>query len=207
MYYLRNPDREAGKAGRTTTRVSGVRETDEAGVECSGNRTVVVQQGEFMKKPKTQQQLDRATDLRLQRSYGITLADYNKLLLAGDGKCWICKSPPGARRLHVDHDHSWKKAGINAEREETGGWTLWAIYEGENYLCSAPKKADAKRCLLEKLKRASVRGLLCSWCNRGLRFYHDSAESLMRAHEYIEEFGWGNTAKILERPLTGQETK
>jgi hypothetical protein len=160
-----------------------------------------------MKKPKTQQQLDRATDLRLQRSYGITLEEYDKLLAAGDGKCWVCRAAPGTRRLHVDHDHGYKKAGIIAEKDERGGWTLWAIYNGENYSGFSSKRADAKQSLLNKLKRAGVRGLACHLCNRGLQLFKSSPESLMRAHEYIEEFGWGNTAKILGNPLTGQETK
>ena len=158
-----------------------------------------------MKKPKTQQQLDRATDLRLQKTYNITLDDYNKLLAAGDGKCWICQFPPGTRRLHVDHDHGYKKAGIVAEKDEIGGWTLWAIYNGNNYHCSAPKRADARQGLLNKLKRASIRGLACHLCNRGLQMFKSSPEALMRAHEYIENFGFGHTAKILESPLTGQK--
>ena len=158
-----------------------------------------------MKKPKTQQQLDRATDLRLQKTYNITLDDYNKLLAAGDGKCWICQSLPGTRRLHVDHDHSWKKVKITTTNY-SDCWQAIAGYNGAEYYDTGRTKSGVLREVKRQLKRASVRGLCCAWCNRGLRFYKDNAESLMRAHEYIENFGFGHTAKILESPLTGQET-
>lgn len=48
---------------------------------------------------------DRAADLRLQREYGITLAQYNKVLKFQDGVCAICERPPGRTRLSVDHCH------------------------------------------------------------------------------------------------------
>jgi hypothetical protein len=41
----------------------------------------------------------------LKRTYGISEADYYHLLLAHDGRCWICDKPPKKRRLHVEHDH------------------------------------------------------------------------------------------------------
>lgn len=37
--------------------------------------------------------------------YGITEGDYAAKLAAQNGVCAICKSPPGQKRLHVDHDH------------------------------------------------------------------------------------------------------
>ena len=42
----------------------------------------------------------------LQRKYGITLADYDAMLLAQGGGCAICATPqPDGQSLHVDHDH------------------------------------------------------------------------------------------------------
>jgi hypothetical protein len=32
-----------------------------------------------------------------------------------------------------------------------------------------------------------VRGILCSWCNRGLRYYHDKPELLRSASEYLKK--------------------
>lgn len=53
----------------------------------------------------------RYEDQRLQRTYGISLADYQRLLNEQDGCCAICrsafgKSNRGSKRLHVDHDHA-----------------------------------------------------------------------------------------------------
>ena len=48
---------------------------------------------------------DRAADLRLQRTFGITLAEYNLILKYQKDQCAICHSPPNGRRLAVDHDH------------------------------------------------------------------------------------------------------
>jgi hypothetical protein len=46
-------------------------------------------------------------DSYLRRTYGITEDDYERLLIAHDGGCWICAKRPkdGGRRLHVEHDH------------------------------------------------------------------------------------------------------
>lgn len=50
---------------------------------------------------------DKAADLRLQRTYGITLSEYNKVLKAQGNACGICKKEhiAGKPRLAVDHDH------------------------------------------------------------------------------------------------------
>lgn len=54
----------------------------------------------------TEAQAERARDLRLRRTYGITSAQYEELFLAQRGRCAICKKPPTKRRLEVDHDHA-----------------------------------------------------------------------------------------------------
>ena len=36
---------------------------------------------------------------------GITDEDYERMLAAQDGHCFLCPSRPKTRRLHVDHDH------------------------------------------------------------------------------------------------------
>ena len=48
---------------------------------------------------------NRRRDTAYRSRYGITLADYDLLLMVQDGKCGICLKPPGSRRLAVDHDH------------------------------------------------------------------------------------------------------
>lgn len=47
-------------------------------------------------------------DKELQRNYGISCADYNKIFAKQNGLCAICGEPPGAYKLAVDHN---KKTG------------------------------------------------------------------------------------------------
>lgn len=44
-------------------------------------------------------------DAQLQRMYGITAADYERMLEEQGGCCYLCGSPPKKQRLSVDHDH------------------------------------------------------------------------------------------------------
>ena len=44
-------------------------------------------------------------DAYLRRQYGISSLQYEALLRAHDGGCWICGKAPTGRRLHVEHDH------------------------------------------------------------------------------------------------------
>lgn len=55
--------------------------------------------------PQTPAQKSRARDLYLQRTYGITLAEYSYLLGQQGGCCAICESVPKKRNLVVDHNH------------------------------------------------------------------------------------------------------
>jgi len=50
---------------------------------------------------------DHCIDYRLQREYNITLAEYDKMLEAQGGGCWICGKTPeeNGMRLAVDHNH------------------------------------------------------------------------------------------------------
>src|SRR5574343_976377 len=41
----------------------------------------------------------------LKREYDLSLEDYEAMVQSQNGKCAICDSPPGNRRLSVDHDH------------------------------------------------------------------------------------------------------
>ena len=47
----------------------------------------------------------RAKDTALLRAYGITVNEYETILEAQQGRCWICNRPPGKRSLNVDHRH------------------------------------------------------------------------------------------------------
>ena len=45
----------------------------------------------------------------LKNRFGITVKDYDNMLEKQHGVCKICGKPPGAKRLHVDHDHKTGK--------------------------------------------------------------------------------------------------
>ena len=42
---------------------------------------------------------------RLKNLFGITPEQYDEILAYQDGKCYVCRKPPGRRRLAIDHDH------------------------------------------------------------------------------------------------------
>ena len=50
---------------------------------------------------------DRVRDRQLQRTYGISLADFNRMLTEQGGRCAICRTdaPKGRGKFHVDHCH------------------------------------------------------------------------------------------------------
>lgn len=50
-----------------------------------------------------------AVSARLKYRFGITLDEYNAILVSQNGGCAICGQPPGVKRLHVDHDHATGK--------------------------------------------------------------------------------------------------
>jgi len=50
----------------------------------------------------------------VQKTYGITIREYNQILKAQGGRCAICGCLPRTRRFAVDHDH--KKSGREAVR-------------------------------------------------------------------------------------------
>ena len=66
-------------------------------------------------------------DLYLRRTYGITEAEYELILDAQNGRCWICNKRPKKRRLHVDHEHVKrdKKADPMLKRTKVRGLLCW----------------------------------------------------------------------------------
>lgn len=47
----------------------------------------------------------RSHGAMIEKTYGLTAADYDALLRAQDGRCAICRARPKSKRLAVDHDH------------------------------------------------------------------------------------------------------
>src|SRR5690242_6153534 len=50
--------------------------------------------------------MNKKRSSRLTYTYGISSADYNKLLEEQKGLCAICRKPPEKVRLSVDHCHA-----------------------------------------------------------------------------------------------------
>lgn len=56
---------------------------------------------------------EKTRDAYLQKTYNITLSEYNAILESQGGGCAICGATAKTRSLHVDHDHkSMKVRGI-----------------------------------------------------------------------------------------------
>ncbi len=47
----------------------------------------------------------KARDYILQKKYGISLTEYNRMLAEQHGVCAICGKPPKKYRLSLDHNH------------------------------------------------------------------------------------------------------
>jgi hypothetical protein len=99
----------------------------------------------------------------------------------------------------VEHDHSYSKVKILTYKPLTRGdcWKAEADYNGQHFEYHTWKRADAVRFVRADLKKASVRGVACWFCNKGLHFYHDNPDLLRAAAEYLENFKKGS-------PLTGR---
>jgi len=53
-----------------------------------------------------QERRQRAREYQLIRDYGITVEEYDEMLMAQDGTCAICELPPtDGKPLRVDHNH------------------------------------------------------------------------------------------------------
>lgn len=69
----------------------------------------------------TQAQRNKARDSRLRKTYGISLADYDRMLKAQGGGCAICGRKPKKRALDVDHSHcSGRVRGLLCHRCNRG---------------------------------------------------------------------------------------
>ncbi len=138
-----------------------------------------------MRKPKSQEQLDREANKRLEKKFGVNLAWYDRKLKEQGGHCALCSSTEKSRRLHVDHDHKWTQVKIETQKDRLGKWTALANYRGREYLCFSEKKHLAIRDVKGYLKRDSVRGLLCYRCNKFIVGF-GTPEKLRTAAAYLE---------------------
>ena len=77
-------------------------------------------------------------DQYLRNRYGISLDEYQQLLEARDGKCWICGGSGGKGSLHVDHNH--KTGAVRGllcwpcNKTLTARWTGERLLAASNYI-------------------------------------------------------------------------
>lgn len=62
-----------------------------------------------LSKQKALARAERAYFRYVEKTYGITEAQYKEMFDAQDGRCAICGRKPVRRRLAVDHDHNTGK--------------------------------------------------------------------------------------------------
>lgn len=124
-------------------------------------------------------------DKRLQRTYGITLAEYNKMLADQQGGCAICHRPPSHIRLAVDHDHKFDRLKVTVRKADN----LWIA---SCDILGITSRGTDKKCVRKHVKlmlrHKSLRGLLCVNCNRGLQKFYDKPERFEAAAQYLRKF-------------------
>ena len=83
---------------------------------------------------------------RLKRSYGITIEQYNKMLIKQDFKCAICGKHQSElkRALHVDHDH---------EIDEIRGLLCQQCNAGLGFLKDDPKIIEGALNYINKINK------------------------------------------------------
>ena len=128
-----------------------------------------------------------AADLRQQRVFGITLAEKEAGIAKQGGVCKICRRPPGKYQLSTDHDHRYDRVKVLVIKV---GVQWAASAKIDNVLFTAIEKTRplVRIALNLRLRRASIRGYLCQFCNRGLRYYQDKPERFDNAAKYLREF-------------------
>lgn len=130
--------------------------------------------------------MDEKRNKYLLKKYGITEAEYEARFEEQGGCCGICKRPQSTftRRLAVDHDHGWPYIKLTRIRF-ADCWQVQGTYIGKEFAFKSRQVNKAVRTCRQAMKRASVRGLLCPFCNQGIQgFSHDSVR-LMNASQYL----------------------
>lgn len=96
----------------------------------------------------------------LMRKFGITVEQYEEMLVNQDGGCAICGRKPGKISLHVDHDHETGRVrgalcfrcnNALGDFDDNGDWLVAAA----NYLGPAPKDPELIQRLADLKQQAA----------------------------------------------------
>lgn len=125
------------------------------------------------------------------RKFGWTLSEVNAMFEKQGNVCYICKRPPGERRMAVDHDHAYDRVKITVYKD-CGIYIIGA----RPYVMPLgySDKKEGRHIVRNRLRRLSVRGGLCMRCNKGIQMFEDSkapltpAERFDRAAKYFRDF-------------------
>jgi hypothetical protein len=124
-----------------------------------------------------------------------------RLRLKRTKTCPRCKKAPKKEgvvllwTLGVSRSTEWGKANplrLLAGRLERyyhitlADWEQMLIEQsGLCAICNRPMTGYREPCVDHDHKTNEVRGLLCSWCNKGIGYFRDSAVSLSQAATYL----------------------
>jgi Recombination endonuclease VII len=117
--------------------------------------------------------------------------EYNRRFAEQKGVCKICGRPPKKNKLSADHDHFFDRVKITVYKD-----CDFYIVGAQPYVMPLgyDDKKEGRREVRKKLRKMSIRGLLCMRCNKGIAMFEDSkaplkpAERFDAAAKYFREF-------------------
>lgn len=126
------------------------------------------------------------------------LTDYHRNRAKANGRHSYCRDCNRARAKKWGQSEESKKLKIEYQRN----YILRKIYGiteeiyksildkqgGKCAICQKPAESFKKRLAVEHCHRTGfIRGLCCTYCNRGLASYHDKPDYFRRAADYLEQ--------------------
>lgn len=132
---------------------------------------------------------DEIENKRLLKAYGITLKERQAREVKQAGRCAICCATMKTRKLNVDHAHDIARTKIMVRKIGPTIWAAQASYTTHHsFYSTAVTRRVARELVHKHLLHASVRGLLCWRCNKGLKFFADSPGRLRVAARYLSDY-------------------